>query len=1160
MRGRSGWALFPWVLFGAATLSTSAASCAVDTIPEGARRTPAGDGPRVVFDMNHRPLPDVPLPNDVATFADPTSRTGRRVNVSLSTPTRFETAQREGFAAMEGWGTFAPITVSFRRSDDTAEVAPALDLDDIAARTVDYEPADDPFYLVDLETGAPVALDMGKGNFPLALVNPTKFWPNDPRASEDTLLFETVEEGAGLPQSAYRPELDTDFDGVLDHPNVRGPSLASTPSTTGNPRARIEDVLSWYERETDTLRLRPVVPLREMHEYAVVLTDRLKSASGRAVRSPFDSIHHAEQRRGADRVAAIFSDPTATRRFGDLAGTGLAHVAFTWTFTTQPVYDDLRRIRDGLHGTGPFARLATDFPVDTHALRAVGTSLDPADERPGAMDGKAICNEPRKTPYIIRVSDVKDTLKQVLEVALGFHGEELRAIGDSLDDVDHFVVGTFDSPYFMGDPEHEDPDGRFTLDYRTGEGRVNRDQVQYWVSVPKVREGMAQPFPTTMWAHGTALHGDELIIRAGYFARRGIAMMGINMPGHGLYLEPSLKTLASVLFGSTCMTPFVTAMSTGRARDLNGDGAADSGGLLFTAHLFHTRDNIRQSVVDEMQAVRVLRSWDGVRRSDQDYNADGTWDLAGDFDGNGVPDLGGPNVPITTSGNSYGGIVAMIHGAVDTDVSATASISGGGGVADIAARSELVTDTVLEQVFTPLVVSVPASSRPPRDGERLTNCGGDQRSVRLVVNDLIGSKEIEIACLTPAELGPGKTVVLENVRNGEKRCARTDVDGRFRVPIPANVDDLLDVQIYDAPDAVISYKGCQVLEGAPVGRRIKTFEQPAPRAMPIADEEKSCERAVADYGAPEDLGCAQFRDHFFPVGSPLVAPQEGLGLYRQSPEARRLLDLAQAALDPGDPVNYAARYALEPAPGLDGKPLPARPFAEFNTAGDFFVPSATGYAFARAAGAVPFLPPSFATDQPAWAEFATPPALYEALGRKTPNEVLIDNFVLEGLARLGRTHAGPTCAANYQPSAVCTSAPSTRACATALYDADWLSEGKNLWDAPHPPVPLRLGRTADTRVTGAEALTATWAPRLAGAPFGPDDAYVPGSPLLAVANAWIDPGGTHVFVNADPCKAFDDVAYHVEALVQFLASGGKDLYWLRKPTSHACLATRSCTF
>ena len=48
--------------------------------------------------------------------------------------------------------------------------------------------------------------------------------------------------------------------------------------------------------------------------------------------------------------------------------------------------------------------------------------------------------------------------------------------------------------------------------------------------------------------NGTTLHADEIVIRAGYFAKQGLAMMGINMPGHGLYLDPGLEAVANVLF------------------------------------------------------------------------------------------------------------------------------------------------------------------------------------------------------------------------------------------------------------------------------------------------------------------------------------------------------------------------------------------------------------------------------------------------------------------------------------------------------------------------------------------------------------------------------------------------------------------------------------
>ena len=80
-------------------------------------------------------------------------------------------------------------------------------------------------------------------------------------------------------------------------------------------------------------------------------------------------------------------------------------------------------------------------------------------------------------------------------------------------------------------------------------------------------------------------------------------------------------------------------------------------GVLLVVTVASVLNGFRQSVVDQMQATRLVRSWDGTARSDQDYNVDGAPDLAGDFDGDGVPDVGGPNVPITTSGTSFGGFL-----------------------------------------------------------------------------------------------------------------------------------------------------------------------------------------------------------------------------------------------------------------------------------------------------------------------------------------------------------------------------------------------------------------------------------------------------------------------------------------------------------------------
>ena len=142
----------------------------------------------------------------------------------------------------------------------------------------------------------------------------------------------------------------------------------------------MDDLLTWYERETDTLIMHPLLPMDEKTEYAVILTDRLHGPDGQPIRSPFAYVNHPEQTADLEPLVSILSDPSRSNYFGDIAGTGAQHVAFAWTFTTQPVYEDLRLLRDGLYGKGPFASLSTQFPTNVTALRALGMATSPSEE------------------------------------------------------------------------------------------------------------------------------------------------------------------------------------------------------------------------------------------------------------------------------------------------------------------------------------------------------------------------------------------------------------------------------------------------------------------------------------------------------------------------------------------------------------------------------------------------------------------------------------------------------------------------------------------------------------------------------------------------------------------------------------------------------------
>src|SRR5690349_16731607 len=95
------------------------AACAPACYPggsllEGLAATPADDhGPRVMWDLDATPLPEIPFPNDVGTRADPGSPTGRRVNVSERAVTAHERKLRRLINGLDGFGTMAPLTVRF---------------------------------------------------------------------------------------------------------------------------------------------------------------------------------------------------------------------------------------------------------------------------------------------------------------------------------------------------------------------------------------------------------------------------------------------------------------------------------------------------------------------------------------------------------------------------------------------------------------------------------------------------------------------------------------------------------------------------------------------------------------------------------------------------------------------------------------------------------------------------------------------------------------------------------------------------------------------------------------------------------------------------------------------------------------------------------------
>lgn len=1226
----------------ALTAAAAALAGCTDRAPEGLRATPPGDGAVIRYDLGHLPLPEVPLPSDVATYPDPTSRTGLRVNASMIAPTAFESRLREGFTDMEGWGTFAPITLAFDKTEgvhDPSEAA--LDLDALARRHRgdDYAPHDDAVYLIDLSTGVPVPLDLGEGNYPLTLRDLDRYWPNDPRATERNLLFETFDEtrGGAIDLASFGPEHDSDRDGVLDVPNLDDPracpgadAVCDAPSdpSYGSPecvakrrsrdRCMADHLLHHYERETDTLVLRPLVPLDEMTRYAVVITDRLVDSNQEPVRSPFPFVYHAAQEAHAARVRDALNDPSRAAYFGDLAGTGLDHVAFTWTFTTQPTVDDMVKLRDGLYERGPFAHVGASFEPTLELVRAVGLTgglATGAQESPGWADSEqgelSGCPAQAGNLYVVKYEELARIMEDILVSGFGTSdGPDTQLLLKNLEHVDHLVIGTFKAPYYLeGGEAGVDPMARFRLDYQTGAGEVHEGLVQVFMVVPRETAEHQQPFDVNIYGTGhTGNFVTEQFLYAGLMAKHGLATVGVNPVGHGLVLDdPTFQLLGSALFAGGCVAPFFDAIQLSRARDLNGDGTADSGGDFWTAYLFHLRDMVRQSVLDQVALVRILRGFGaGARmtcRTDDtgwaspadgapcDVDGDGTPEVAGDFDGDGTPDLGGPGARFHVWGQSLGGTLAPILGAVDDAVTTSVPTSGGGGLTDVGVRSVQgsVLAPVLLRIMGPLVVALPAEERPACADDPLragcTSCAAGEVSLRWVVPDVTDDAELEIACFSAGEL-EDTTVFVANLDTGETSCSSVEADLRMRVHVGASLGDTVQIYVYDGAHRVESYGTCRPTFG----------ETESPLAVVTSFGKGGLPEGSVDEATGaicEAPSCQLFQGAMLGEGWLLVAPAEGLGFARQTPSFRRMYGIGQAAVDPGDPINFAARYFLKAMPGVGGEPRAPHAMLVMNTVGDMNVPLTVGISLARAQGAVPFLRPEHALALPEWAEYATPPELYAALGGKTPNQVLLERWVTEGSAPLARTPAGAACEASqnaaFPDGTFETPGGQTRACfptgcATqgaaclggsscdqaldqcvpqplgrerceeALFDVEDLDEGAMRMFEQAASVPLRLGRYA--RRGGPGRASEVWAPRLFGQPYGVDGAFTPeaGRPLAGLLNAYLVPEGEHTFVNGNPCQAFDVNTYLTNVVGTYFASDGTDLVYLSRPATHRALS------
>jgi uncharacterized protein (TIGR03437 family) len=274
-----------------------------------------------------------------------------------------------------------------------------------------------------------------------------------------------------------------------------------------------------------------------------------------------------------------------------------------------------------------------------------------------------------------------------------------------LPDVDRVWFGSFSSPSFLDDQQ-------IIPTLPTGEEVAlpqKSTDVLFHAVLPRSPKPAAG-HPVVIFGHGLgdSRFGAPTLV-SNIFARNGFATVAINAVGHGSGPAGTVHLLE--MDGTT------TVLSAGgRSLDLNGDGTIESreGCLLLESGPFALRDCLRQTALDLMQLVRLIRR--GL-----------------DLDGDGAVDLDPDRVYY--GGQSLGALYGTILTSVEPSIRSAALNVGGGSVVNIGRWS---------QSFRSLARDFFAARTPP-----LLNANGDfdenyvLRNQPVKINAVAGAIEIQ---------------------------------------------------------------------------------------------------------------------------------------------------------------------------------------------------------------------------------------------------------------------------------------------------------------------------------------------------------------------------------------------------------------------------------
>lgn len=381
-----------------------------------------------------------------------------------------------------------------------------------------------------------------------------------------------------------------------------------------------------WSPERGQLALRPYEghPLMPGRRYAAVVTTAVRDDAGEPIgpSARFLAIRDASARPSDPVDAAAYDEYTPV--LASLAANGVprASVAAIAVFTVQTVARDM---------------------TDARALVWSGS------------------------PEAVRLDDAVSA-GEPMDVLLGIPSTDAPGVdvpgGVAHRRIGWLVQGRFTSPWLVSDAPRVH--GRFRRDAAGALVSTRRDEVYFTLALPP---GDVESVPLVIFQHGLGSERSTMLAIADALAASGYAVLAIDIPFHGSRASLAMNDVRHNYGGGEGPDGFGEV--TGSEIYLDYLGVVDTAGEFDAFHPTYPRDALRQSVVDLMGAVRLVREgdWSAVRALP------------------GLEALSFDAGPIAFVGVSLGGIIGTMLVASEPEIGAAVLTVTGGDLTALVERS-----------------------------------------------------------------------------------------------------------------------------------------------------------------------------------------------------------------------------------------------------------------------------------------------------------------------------------------------------------------------------------------------------------------------------------------------------------------------------------------